>query len=85
MTPRPIGTVTFVFTDVEGSTKAWESSPDKTRAAFQLHDEIATRIIEHHHGAIILERGEGDSIFAVFARASDAAFFSHQISAARPP
>ena len=69
---RPVGTVTFLFTDVEGSSKAWESYPAETRAALQRHDEIVAREVEGHDGAIILERGEGDSVFAVFTRASDA-------------
>jgi class 3 adenylate cyclase len=69
---RPVGTVTFLFTDIEGSTRAWENYPAETRAALRRHDEIARKGIEAHDGSLILERGEGDSIFAVFARASDA-------------
>ncbi len=72
MTNRPVGTVTFLFTDMEGSTRAWEAHPAETQAALQRHDEIMASGIEAHHGAIVLERGEGDSVFAVFARASDA-------------
>src|SRR5438132_543825 len=69
---RPVGTVTFLFTDMEGSTRAWEVHPSKTDAALKQHDEIVAKHVEAHDGAIILERGEGDSVFAVFARASDA-------------
>ena len=58
---------------MEGSTRAWEDCPDETRAALKRHDEIVAKEIESRSGAIILERGEGDSVFAVFARASDAA------------
>ena len=72
MTRRPVGTVTFLFTDMEGSTRLWEAAPNEMRAALQRHDEILTRKIEAFRGAIILERGEGDSVFSVFARASDA-------------
>jgi len=72
MTRRPVGTVTFLFTDMEGSTRLWEAAPNEMRVALQRHDEIMTRKIEAFRGAIILERGEGDSVFAVFARASDA-------------
>ena len=71
MPNRPAGTVTFLFTDMEGSTRAWETHPEKTRAALQRHDEIVAKAVEAHHGTIVLERGEGDSIFAVFERASD--------------
>jgi len=69
---RPVGTVTFLFTDMEGSTRAWEAHPKETRAALQRHDEIAAKAIKANRGTIILERGEGDSVFAVFERPSDA-------------
>src|SRR5213083_1186399 len=69
---RPVGTVTFLFTDVEGSTRAWEAHPAETQSALKRHDEIVAREIEAHNGALILERGEGDSVFAVVARAADA-------------
>ena len=69
---RPVGTVTFLFTDVEGSTRAWEAHPAETQTALKRHDEIVARRIEAYNGALILERGEGDSVFAVFARAADA-------------
>src|SRR5438094_754133 len=72
MAARPIGTVTFLFTDIEGSTRAWEAHPNETRTALERHDKIVANAIEAHHGAILLERGEGDSVFAVFERASDA-------------
>src|SRR2546425_2795050 len=71
MTSRPVGTVTFLFTDMEGSTRAWEAYPAETRAALKRHDEIVAKTIDSHEGTIILERGEGDSVFAVFGRASD--------------
>ncbi|MBA2586030.1 MAG: tetratricopeptide repeat protein, partial [Chthoniobacterales bacterium] len=73
MTQRPTGTVTFLFTDMEGSTRAWEAHPTETGAALQRHDKLVADCIATHQGTIILERGEGDSVFAVFARASDAA------------
>jgi len=69
---RPVGTMTFLFTDVEGSTRAWEAHPAETQTALKRHDEIVAREIEAYNGALILERGEGDSVFAIFARATDA-------------
>src|SRR5437016_3889905 len=69
---RPVGTVTFLFTDVEGSTRAWEAHPAETQTALKRHDEIVAREIQAYNGALILERGEGDSVFAIFARAADA-------------
>src|SRR5262245_46754131 len=35
----PSGTVTFLFTDIEGSTRRWEADPDAMRAALVVHDE----------------------------------------------
>ena len=72
MKNRPVGTVTFLFTDMEGSTRAWEAHPAETQSALKHHDDIMARGIEAHGGVIVLERGEGDSVFAVFARPSDA-------------
>jgi predicted ATPase/class 3 adenylate cyclase len=82
MQHRPIGTLTFLFTDMEGSSRAWESHPSETRAALQRHDQIVAREVEAHNGAIILERGEGDSVFAVFTRGSDAVVAAFEIQRA---
>jgi len=79
MQHRPVGTVTFLFTDVEGSSRAWESYPSETRAALQQHDRIIAREVEGHNGAIILERGEGDSVFAVFTHGRDAVAAAFEI------
>src|SRR2546421_12187347 len=79
MTNRPVGTVTFLFTDVEGSTRAWEAFPAETQMALKRHDEIVAGKIEAHNGALILERGEGDSVFAVFGRANDAVAAAFEI------
>ena len=69
---RPVGTVTFLFTDMEGSTRAWEADPAETQVALKRHDAIVAKEIGAQGGSIILERGEGDSVFAVFGRATDA-------------
>src|SRR5947207_982900 len=79
MTNRPVGTVTFLFTDVEGSTRAWEAFPAETQTALKRHDEIVAGKIEAHNGALILERGEGDSVFAVFGHANDAVAAAFEI------
>lgn len=68
----PTGTITFLFTDVEGSTRLWEHYPDAMRQALVRHDAILTNLIEQHSGIVVRERGEGDSFFAVFTRPSDA-------------
>src|SRR5207248_1059507 len=82
MANRPVGRVTFLFTDVEGSTRAWEAHPAETQEALKRHDEIVAREIEAYHGALILERGEGDSVFAVFAHATDAVAAAFEIQCA---
>ncbi len=66
------GTVTFVFTDIEGSTRNWEASEPDMRAALARHDELLSRHLGEHGGQVLTERGEGDSFFAVFPTASGA-------------
>ncbi|MFN8526764.1 MAG: adenylate/guanylate cyclase domain-containing protein [Chloroflexota bacterium] len=73
MAELPRGTVTFLFTDIEGSTRRWEHDPDRMRAALARHDVLLAAAIEQHEGVVVKARGEGDSIFAVFDRATDAA------------
>src|SRR5712692_7364794 len=68
----PTGTVTFLFTDVEGSTRLWEQHPEPMRAALARHDAIVEHLVVQHQGTVVRPRGEGDSRFAVFARATDA-------------
>lgn len=68
----PTGTVTFLLTDVEGSTQRWERDADAMAASMARHDEILAATIAGHGGAQPAEQGEGDSVVAVFARASDA-------------
>lgn len=68
----PLGTVTFLFTDVAGSTALWEEAPDAMSAAMRRHDDLIAASIEAAGGSLVRPRGEGDSRFAVFARASDA-------------
>src|SRR5215831_17549030 len=72
MDALPTGTVTFLFTDVEGSTRLWEEHPDAMRAALARHDAVVESLAEQHHGCVVRPRGEGDSRFCVFARATDA-------------
>jgi class 3 adenylate cyclase len=68
----PVGTVTFVLTDVEGSTYLWESAPQAMSAAVRRHYELLDAAIALHGGVRPQEQGEGDSVVAVFACASDA-------------
>ncbi len=72
MPALPTGTITFLFTDVEGSTRLWEEEPDAMRQALARHDTLVVACVERHAGTIVRPRGEGDSRFAVFTRATDA-------------
>ncbi|MFT3896019.1 MAG: adenylate/guanylate cyclase domain-containing protein [Anaerolineales bacterium] len=67
----PSGTVTFLFTDIEGSTQLWEKYPEQMRAALAQHDAILRDVIASHHGHII--KTTGDGVHAVFEKAIDAA------------
>lgn len=78
----PTGTVTFLLTDIEGSTRLWQASPEAMRAAIARHDEIMTAGIESRGGVVLTERGEGDSFFAVFKRAADAVVAASSIQRA---
>ncbi|MCB8935803.1 MAG: hypothetical protein H6663_10090 [Candidatus Promineofilum sp.] len=66
----PTGTVTFLFTDIEGSTQLWERLPQAMPAALARHDQLLHEVIERHNGRIV--KNLGDGIYAVFRRAGDA-------------
>jgi class 3 adenylate cyclase len=68
----PVGTVTFLLTDIEGSTRLWEAEPEAMEVALQRHDRLLAEVIEGHGGAVVASRGEGDSFFAVFHSAVSA-------------
>src|SRR5690242_8666475 len=78
----PTGTVTFLFTDIVGSTKLWELHPDDMRAALVRHDQLIEGIVAQHDGAVVRPRGEGDSRFAVFSRATDAVWAAAELQRA---
>src|SRR5690349_7043015 len=68
----PAGTVTFLLTDVEGSTRTWESAPATMPHAIARHYAILDEAIARHGGVRPVEQGEGDSVVAAFTRARDA-------------
>ena len=70
MTQLPSGTVTFLFTDIEGSTQLWEQYPDEMHGVLAQHDSILRRAIESNHGHVI--KTTGDGFHAVFETAVDA-------------
>ena len=61
----PSGVVTFLFTDVEGSTRRWEADADEMRAALAAHDEVLRAAIEAHGGWLFKHTGDG--VCAAFA------------------
>ena len=61
----PSGVVTFLFTDVEGSTRRWESDAETMRAALSKHDQVLQTAIESHDGFIFSHTGDG--VVAAFA------------------
>ena len=83
----PTGTVTFLMTDIEGSTRAWLRETDAMPAAVSRHYAILEEAIAAHGGVRPVEQGEGDSVVAAFSRASDAvaaAVAAQQLLAAEP-
>jgi predicted ATPase/class 3 adenylate cyclase len=66
----PTGTVTFLFTDIEGSTKLWQGQPAQMSAALARHDTVLRGIIERHGGRVF--KTIGDAFCAAFATALDA-------------
>ena len=70
MSDLPTGTVTFLFTDLEGSTRLWEEHPQAMRAALARHDKILRDSVEKHDGHVV--KTTGDGIHAAFATAHDA-------------
>jgi len=70
MVSLPVGTVTFLFTDVEGSTRLWELFPQAMRAAVARHDHLL-RLAAESSGGIVFKM-VGDGICAAFPTAPDA-------------
>src|SRR5437899_2979262 len=70
MAELPRGTVTFLFTDMEGSTRLWEEYPEQTRRAHVRHDAILAEAIDSHGGRVV--KSTGDGVHAAFATAPEA-------------
>ncbi|MGH3144565.1 MAG: ATP-binding protein, partial [Rubrobacter sp.] len=64
MVGLPTGTVTFLFTDVEGSTRMWERAPETMSAALARHDAVLRDVIEGHGGYVF--KTMGDACCAAF-------------------
>ena len=66
----PSGTVTFLFTDIAGSTRLWQDHPDAMQGALARHDAILRTAIEDRGGYVV--KTTGDGFHAAFAAAPDA-------------
>ena len=64
------GTVTFLFTDVEGSTRLWEEEPERMKPALAWHDAMSRAAVEAHGGLLV--KSTGDGVHAAFDNAVDA-------------
>src|SRR5438132_9358785 len=69
--PPPAATVTFLFTDIEGSTRLWEAQREAMTEALRRHDELLRQCIESRGGHIF--KTGGDAFCAAFATAASAA------------
>jgi predicted ATPase/class 3 adenylate cyclase len=69
--PEPAsGTLTFLFTDVEGSTRLWERFPEAMKAALERHDRILQAAVAASSGQVV--KTTGDGMMAVFASSAAA-------------
>src|SRR5215468_1844169 len=66
----PTGTITFLFTDIEGSTRLWEEQPDTMRLALARHDALLRAAIETNGGTVF--KTMGDAFCAAFPTAPQA-------------
>ncbi len=70
MAELPTGTVTFLFTDIEGSTRRWEADPETMASELALHDDVLRSVIEGHGGWVFKHTGDG--VCAAFSSAGAA-------------
>ena len=77
---RPTGTVTFLFTDLVGSTRLWDQFPAEMELALARHDEIMRSSIAAHGGYIFATGGDGFAVaFERAAGAVDAAIAAQRL------
>lgn len=65
----PTGVVTFLFTDIEGSTELWQRDPDRMAVALAAHDALLRDVVAQHGGTVFKHTGDG--MAALFASAAD--------------
>ncbi|MBK6393964.1 MAG: tetratricopeptide repeat protein [Betaproteobacteria bacterium] len=81
----PAGLVTFLFTDIEGSSRLWEQEPERMRPALARHDALVRGAVQRHRGTVVKMLGDG--VHAVFDDPLDAiaAIVDLQLALAEPP
>ena len=68
----PVGTVTLVLADIEGSTVLWETRAGEMTTAIARFADVVAATVARHDGVLPIEQGEGDSFVAAFIHATDA-------------
>jgi predicted ATPase/class 3 adenylate cyclase len=76
--------ITYLFTDIEGSTRLWEDAPERMRIALARHDMVCHAAVVRNRGTIV--KTTGDGLHAAFERARDAvaAAVDMQLALAEP-
>ncbi len=73
----PVGRVTLVFTDIQGSTRLWEAAPDVARASLAAHDAVMRTALQKHGGYEV--KTEGDAFMVAFRNPSQAMRFCIEV------
>jgi class 3 adenylate cyclase len=81
----PTGTVTFLFTDLEGSTRLWEERRQAMRAALARHDEILRGAVEAQGGVVALARVDSENLKVLLTEARETRFPVDPSLPTRPP
>ena len=66
---QPSGIVTFLFSDIEGSTQLWEENPQTMKVAFKRHDTLLRQAVAAHNGHIF--KTVGDGFYIAFSQATE--------------
>ncbi|MEN4042869.1 MAG: adenylate/guanylate cyclase domain-containing protein [Anaerolineaceae bacterium] len=78
----PSGTVTFLFTDIERSTRLWERSPDAMRTVIERHDRYLNQAVQHGRGTVVKTTGDGlHAVFETAASGAEAACLAQKLLA----
>jgi len=71
---------TYLFSDLEGSTRLWEEAAERMRPALAEHDALARAAVERHHGTVV--KMTGDGVHAAFSDPLDAVHASVELQQA---